>query len=344
MKYDIGYFIQDERRAPFKTIIDEYGEHISSVYFPWLSVATDRACINKSGGYYSWGVQSRMVEDLKYAKARGIKLDLLFNANCYADKAVSREFANTICSIIDYLNMEAGGVDFVTTTSLFVAWTVKQNYPYIKTKASVNMRIGEIAGFEQVCDHFDSFILQRDYNRDFRRLDEMLAWGEAHGKQMRLLANSGCMYFCSGQVFHDNLCAHDDGLQSTVNVENFPVSLCEYFYRKEENKARILQNTWIRPEDVHHYESRFPSMKLATRTTLNPKLIIDSYVKQRYDGNLLELLEPNHALLFYPLTIENDRFPDDWFRRTTNCSRNCSECGYCEGVFRIVSRQHLAPI
>jgi hypothetical protein len=341
MKFDIGYFLKDETNRPFKEIVDDYGSAISSVFFPWTNVATDRARISGSGGHVDWSVQGRLVSDLKYAKEHGIQLDLLFNANCYGSRSISLDFANTICSIIDYLDSETGGIDFVTTTSLFVAWVVKQRYPRIRSKASVNMRIGEPAAFEPVKHLFDDFIIQRDYNRDIAHIEMLLKWGRENGKQMRLLANSGCMRLCAGQVFHDNLCSHDDELQATVNVEGFPVSLCGDFYGKKENLPTILKNTWIRPEDLHHYEGLFPSVKLATRTSVNPRLVIESYIKESFDGNLLELFEPNHVLLLYPVTIRNKQFPEDWFERTSTCKNQCHECGYCREVFRQTARNMM---
>ena len=62
---------------------------------------------------------------------------------------------------------------------------------------------------------------------------------------------------------------------------------------------------FIRPEDVPLYEEYFDGLKLATRVSRGFARIIDSYVKGSYSGNLPELLEPNHADLFYPKVIEN---------------------------------------
>jgi collagenase-like PrtC family protease len=337
MKFDVGYFLKDEFGRPFKEIVDDHPEGIASVFFPWTSVATDRVRIDKSDGYIDWKVQGRLVSDLRYAKSHGIKLDLLFNANCYGGRSISVDFANTICSIIDYLDPETGGIDFVTTTSLFVAWVVKQRYPRIRSKASVNMRLGEPAALEPVKHLFDDFIIQRDYNRDMEHVKMLLEWGRNNDRQMRILANSGCMRLCPGQVFHDNLCSHDDELHATINVADFPVSLCGDFYSRRQNLPAMLKSTWIRPEDLHHYEGLFPSVKLATRTSLNPRRIIEAYVKQSFDGNLLELFEPNHTLLFFPVVMENKRFPKDWFERTSSCKGHCHECHYCDEVFRQIT-------
>jgi hypothetical protein len=83
------------------------------------------------------------------------------------------------------------------------------------------MRIGEPVAFEPVKNLIDDFIIQGDYNRDIEHVQMLLEWGRENDKRMRLLANSGCMRLCAGQVFHDNLCAHDDEVQTTVKPMPF---------------------------------------------------------------------------------------------------------------------------
>ena len=54
---------------------------------------------------------------------------------------------------------------------------------------------------------------------------------------------------------------------------------------------------------MHLYESYFVAAKLATRVHKNPGMVLNSYVRERYHGNILELLEPAHNI--YPYVIEN---------------------------------------
>ena len=59
---------------------------------------------------------------------------------------------------------------------------------------------------------------------------------------------------------------------------------------------------------------------------------MDAYAKRRYHGNLADLFEPGHGPLFAPWVVDNDRFPADWYEKTTACSKNCTRCNYCEEV------------
>jgi len=265
-------------------------------------------------------------------KGHGIKLNLLFNANCYGAKSVSTYLKNHVQSVIEHIQDDAGGLDSVTTTSPFIAQTVKESFKEVKTRASVNMRIGNIKGMQYMEDLFDGFYIQRDFNRQMEYIRTVKDWTDSCGKTLHLLANSGCMRFCSGQIFHDNVVAHERDIMERQNQDGFKAAGCWNYYAKKENRVSILQNTWIRPEDLHHYEELFPSVKLATRMTSRPMAVIRAYINRKHCGNLLDLLEPNHTALLQGRHINNRKFPADWFARTSTCNGICHKCSYCGAV------------
>ena len=76
-------------------------------------------------------------------------------------------------------------------------------------RASVNMRLGTVRAMEYVSHLFDSFYIQREYNRDLDRIDELREWAGRNGKRLYMLANSGCLLWCAVQTFHDNMVAHE---------------------------------------------------------------------------------------------------------------------------------------
>ena len=84
----------------------------------------------------------------------------------------------------------------VTTTSPLIARFIKENFT-LQTRASVNMSIGAIEGFEYVLDLFDSFYLAREYNRDLKKIKEIRSFLKSKGKGLYGLANSGCLKNCS---------------------------------------------------------------------------------------------------------------------------------------------------
>ena len=220
----------------------------------------------------------------------------------------------------------------MTTTSPAAAEIIKRLRPGLHVRASVNMRIGSVQAMQYLGDTFDGYYLQRDYNRDLEHIDRMKSWTFLHGKTLHLLANSGCLRFCPAQTFHDNLVAHERDVGAEDNIPDFMPYACWRLMKDRENWAAILQATWIRPEDLHHYEQFFDVAKLATRLHDRPWVVVKAYAAGKYEGNLPDLLEPGFARALAPYVIDNSRFPADWFERTTRCGGRCETCDYCKTV------------
>jgi collagenase-like PrtC family protease len=339
MKYSVGFQLYENGEEPFSAIVKAYRDHISEVFFAWQDIPTGRSAIATRHGYTDWSAQTRTEEELRVIKALGVKLDLLFNGNCYGEYAISERLANTVISTIAYLGEVGCGVDIITTASPAIAHTVKKHFPEIEVRASVNMRIGTVKGMAYLSDLFDSFHVQREYNRDLMHLQMLKKWADANGKRLIMLANSGCFVNCSGQIFHDNLVSHEAEICEMRNLSDFMPYVCHKALKKRENWHMLLENTWIRPEDIHHYEGLFDTVKLATRMHALPGMVIDAYVRESFIGNLLDLFEPGFGRAIAPYIISNADFPEDWFTRTTSYQKLCHECGYCKSVLERVLLQ-----
>ncbi len=333
MRFAIGYQLPTAQEEPFSALCERYREHIAEVYFAWADMPSGRSPISTREGYTDWSGIRRMTEDLLRIKRLGIRLDLLFNANCYGADAISYELRNRVCSVIDYLGNEVGGVDVVTTTSPFIADTVKKLYPHIEVRASVNLGIGTPKAMSYDADLFDSFYLQREYNRDFAAIKAARAWCDANGKKLYMLANSGCLNFCTSHIFHDNMVAHEQQIGKTRNVDDFIPYTCWRYLKDREHWHVVLQGSWVRPEDISRYEDFFPVVKLATRMHSSPEMVLDAYVRGSFYGNLPDLFEPSFSRAFAPFVLDNSRIPADFFRATSQCAKNCTECDYCKQVF-----------
>ncbi len=331
MKFAVGYQQTGDGES-FPAIVADYRPHIEEVYFSWPGMASGRGTLGCGRQGRDWSTQARIEEDLAALRELGARLDLLFNANCYGEEALSESLADEVSCVIDHLVDVCEGPDVVTTTSPFVAHVVKTRFPGLETRASVNMRIGTTGAMEAVAQWFDGFYLQRDVQRDPARVRQVYAWCQAHGKKLCLLVNSGCLRYCPGQVFHDNLVAHTDGIDAHRNLEGFDPHVCSNLYRDPERLVAFLKSTWIRPEDLGRYAGIADLFKLATRQHSHPRMVIDAYVKGAFQGNLLNLTEPGFAQSQAPRYIDNTAFPDDWAERMATCGADCGDCRYCEDV------------
>ena len=299
MKFTVGLQYTNE---PFLQNVLENRERIGEVYFSWGDFPNGRSNQLNHASFTPWELQLRQMEVLKQISHAGIGLNLLFNANCYGADSQSRSFFNKVGQTVDYI-AENYGLKSVTTTSPLIAKFVKNNFEGIEVRASVNMEIGTIQGMAYLAEHFDGYYMKRELNRDLEAVEKLSNWCKANGKKLHMLANSGCLNHCSAHNFHDNLVAHEDQIAKMDNAYNFP-GICKEYLKSKEHYISLIEDTnFIRPEDIHKYEPYFETVKLATRIHRNPNMVLNSYLRGRYSGNILELLEPAHNI--YPYVIEN---------------------------------------
>jgi collagenase-like PrtC family protease len=330
IRFAFGY--QPAAAESTAEIVRDYRQHIAEVYFSWPGTPSARALSSRRRGTTDRAARQIMVEELCAIRKMKVKLDLLFNANCYGGRAISRGLEKSVSSIIGRLSEKTGGIDIVTTASPMVARTVKKYYPKIEVRASVNMRIGTIPALSYSRELFDSYYIQRDIQRNLSQVRRLKKWADRNGKGLCMLANSGCLRFCPAQTFHDNLVAHDEELSGTLNVSDWNPHLCWSLYRDRRNWPAILQGSWIRPEDLYHYDGIFRVVKLATRMHEHPRMVIHAYARARHNGNLLDLFEPGFGPAFAPYVLDNTRFPPGFHKWISSCKCECDECRYCAGA------------
>ncbi len=321
MKFQVGY--QNERR--FIDHLLKNSGCISEIYFPWGGFTTGRGIVEGREQ------QKQLEADLRAFSESGIGLSLLLNGNCYGRNALSRKFFQTLGDTVDFIHSEYT-LSGITTASPVIAKFIKTNFPFLDVRASVNMEIGTPEGVEYLEDHFDSFYLKREYNYDLQTMKRMRDFCRKRGRKMLILANSGCLNFCSARTFHDNLVAHQHETAEMDNAFAFH-GACSTFLKKTEKRMQLLaKSNFIRPEDVHYYEDLCDGMKLATRTNFNPLAVVSAYFSGKWRGNLLDLTEPAHSEVFLPQIIDNRKIPADHIQKRFACDKVCEKCSYCRSV------------
>ncbi len=323
----IGY--QRMRDDRLKEVILRNREFIHEIYFSWGDMPSGRGTMEKTGDSFPFEIQGAMLAELEEYSRAGIGMNLLLNGNCYGRMSQSRAFFEKIGETVEFLGGHLS-LCSVTTTSPLIAKFIKQNFPELETRASVNMEIGTVQGMDYLAENFDGYYMKRELNRNLQKIRKLHTWCRKNGKKLYGLANSGCLNHCSAHVFHDNLVAHENEIREMDNAYDFR-GMCHDYLKKEEKRIHFLRDTnFIRPEDVALYEPYFEALKLATRVNRNPAAVVEAYLTNHYKGNLPDLMEPDHAEAFYPDVIENSLLPPDFGLHTLNCAHNCDECSYCE--------------
>lgn len=322
----------------FVPAILEAKEKINEVYFAYGDFPNGRHKQTRNLFLSPEEANQRQLCDLEAISGAGIGLNLLLNANCYGENSLARSFYEEIGYTVDYLD-DLFGLQNVTTTSPIIAKFIKNNFPHIGTRASVNMEIDNANAMEHIKDYFDSFYLRRELNRDLDAAKKVRKWCDENGKKLYMLANSGCLSFCPLHNFHDNLVAHEEQIATKDNAFEFKPICRERISKRETAHALLAESNFVRPEDIHLYEGLFDGAKLATRVSNTPIEILKAYTSGHYTGNIASLLEPDHGGALYPYVLENSLIPEGFGEKVASCKKNCSECGYCENVLKKATRK-----
>ncbi len=299
MQFSVGL---NPRAPELLDCIIENRSRMYEVYFSWGDFPNGRSSQILDDERTPWEMLRWQEAALAKLTEAGVGLNLLFNGNCYGADSQARSFFNKVGQTVDYL-LERYALRSVTTTSPLIAKFLHANFERLEVRASVNMEIGSVEGMAYLADYFDGYYMKRELNRDFEAIRKLHRWTEEHGKKLYMLANSGCLNFCSAHVFHDNLVSHEAEIAGRDNAYQF-TGICREFLSKEENILRLPEITnFVRPEDVPLYEPYFAAAKLATRVHRAPGMVVNAYLRGRYSGDLLALLEPQHSV--YPYVLEN---------------------------------------
>ena len=329
----VGHFYN----APFREACAPFLPRIAEVFFAWPGVLSCRPA-----PVFTPEVRERLLGDLRWARENGLRLDTLFNANCYGDEAISPELADFVSKVLR--EMDAEGLFPDVVTSPFVARVLRVRFPGVRVRASVNMRIHGTIGFDYASDLFDEFYLSRERQRDLRYARRVAQWARERGKVVGMQVNSGCLRECPFQTFHDNLHGHGDGRRpkdvETAKAFDFSFFRCRTHYARGGDALEdFLRATWIRPEDVPLWEEAGVSLfKVAIRRHTTPVETLRAYAEYSFGGNLATLMDPDHSAAFAPRIVDNRRFPADWATSGigASCAADCTRCGRCAEVFRRV--------
>ena len=335
-KFAFGYFFEKRSGFTFRDLVEKYAPFLQEIYFPWPGLLSARE-LEKD----TQALRKKLVDDLKFCRSKGLALDLLVNATCYGDTALTSAQREEYFGHLKELSSFGLMPEIVTTTSPYIATITKKFDTSVDRRASVNMRLNSTLALEYVAETFDSFYICRDLQRDLPTVKLFAEWAEKNGKKLCMLANSGCLRFCPWQTFHETLLAHHFlHIQHEMKKIDLPSTLCVGIVQSKQYEE-ILRASWIRPEDLHRYTPYVSVFKLSTREADRPDLILNAYTSGSFNGDLLLLLDPGFAFLVHPNVFDNKAFPEEWSKGEIagKCASNCTHCGKCTEVLKLVLKR-----
>ena len=229
----------------------------------------------------------------------GLKFNYLANATCLGNLEWTASGQRKIRHLFDWL--VSIGVDKVTVAIPYLLELVKKCYPQLKVVISTQAGIdtAERAKFWEDLGADKLTLSVLDVNRNFGLLRRIRKNVKC---ELQLIANLLCLYKCPFYKYHSVLNAHASQLGH--HLKGFFIDYCFLkctSYRLN-NPVEFIRSLWIRPEDISCYEDvGVDSIKLVDRgmNTEAISLIVDAYVKRKYDGNLLDLMpHPTKNIIF----------------------------------------------
>ncbi len=228
-----------------------------------------------------------LAEYVDAVHASRMEFNYLLNAACLGNREWSRSFQRRLHRLLDWLTEI--GVDTVTVTVPYLLQVIKRRYPHFKVKVSIYAQVDtvrraqywESLGADAI--NLESFSI----NRDLERLARIR---EAVRCDLVLIANHFCQPNCPYQIQHQNAHAHASNTERRFLID-YPLVQCNY--RRLRDPSLFIAAGWIRPEDLHHYESLgYHTFKLIERNIPSEVLLMRAraYAERRFRGNMAELL------------------------------------------------------
>jgi collagenase-like PrtC family protease len=227
---------------------------------------------------------------VREARKQGMAFDYLLNPACLGNYEFTSSFHRDLRRLLDWLS--EAGIEWVTVSLPLLMEVVKARYPNLKVKVGVYAQVASPvrARFWEDLGADCITIEPNIANRDFPRLR---AIRESVNCDLQLLANASCLKECPLSPYHMVGLSH----ASQSRGERFMIDYCllKCSAAKLAEPANYLMSPWIRPEDLHLYEAMgYSSFKILERDAPTDALVYRTraYSQRRFEGNLMELIQP----------------------------------------------------
>ncbi|ERP38672.1 U32 family peptidase [Chitinivibrio alkaliphilus] len=288
MKLSVAYTFEPgliEGLAPYSEIYEVYGKAGEDPLGGGRSSYTLRQVSFRS-----------LAKTVQKCHAQGIAFNYLLNGASLGGIEQTRRGHRIIRKLLDRLSHM--GVDSLTVTSPFLTRLIKKQYPHFSIRVSAFAMIDSPEKARQWEDlGGDALCLSAiSCNRDLRLLEDIRRSVQT---DLQLIVNSSCLPYCAYEPTHMNLLS--DSSRKGHPLKGMCIDYCilNCAQKRFSDPRNFLRAVWIRPEDVHIYESiGINSFKILERSCPKDLLIkrVEAYARRSFTGNLYELVGPVAAI------------------------------------------------
>jgi collagenase-like PrtC family protease len=196
----------------------------------------------------------------------------------------------------------------------------------------------------------DAIMLDANINRDFKLLKAVRG---AVKCELGVLVNTGCLYQCPYEYYHNNTLGHASQKHNRPNSSYMDYCVFRCALNSISDTSQLIKRRWIRPEDLSVYEKLgIDFFKVGGRAMPTDWIInaTAAYSSRCYQGNLHDILNnfsPNIGNLRTSLTsaqmrtmasppkfyIDNQALSGfiNFFKKGS-CLSGCGDCRYCQEI------------
>ena len=186
----------------------------------------------------------------------------------------------------------------------------------------------------------DVITIDRDINRVTSLIKNIRV---KTGLKIKVMLNEGCLRNCPFRNMHYNFISLNVKPKKPLGNVSLDM-LCSKVYFSHPEK--VFSIPFIPPDAVSLYASIADYYKLSTRvfSTQRIELCLNAYIKQDFNGDLLEILDCP-GLAYFNYIDYSVLKKNDFFAKMSKCSNNCKKCNYCNKLFKravIINSDYLS--
>ncbi len=274
-------------------------------------------------------------EYVEYAKEKKIEFSYTLNIPFMQNKEFTREGASKLIHFLGDL-YQTGVRNLILSMPSLVELVKSTKYDF-KIKASAICHItnaNKARAYKNM--GVDKIVIDESVHRDFKTLKQIR---RVFGKEVEIIVNTMCHRNCIYRSFHYNETGGDSTGKSNEIGVNFFEHKC--MLQRYAQIDEILKLAWVRPEDLKYYSGiGINYFKIQGRQHVlhgDQLKAIECYLKQDYQGNLMELLDMFNTRYSFKVFLDNkklDGFLKPFYEKDNFCQNDCEKCLYCMNFAR----------